>query len=87
MPRSAPFPDQDCVRADLPQRHDFGRLALPGVFGDALEESARGRFEATQNVLLDTVRNRSPEQVPAQMWRCFSFVEKLPPGPQLIEIE
>jgi len=57
MSRTAPFPDQDCVWTDLPQRHDFGRLAHSGAFGDALKQSAGGRFEATQNVLLDAVRD------------------------------
>jgi hypothetical protein len=87
VPRAAPFPDQDRVRPDFPHRHDFAGLARPGIFGDALKQSAGGRFETTQHVLLDPVRNRSPEQVPTQMWGCFGFVEKLPPGSQLIEIE
>ena len=87
MPRAAPFADEDCVRPDLPRRHDFAWLAHSGIFGDALEQSACCRFEATQHVLLDAVRNSPPEQVPAEMWRCFDFVEKLPPGSQLIENE
>ena len=83
MPRAASF----AVRPDLPRRHDFAWLAHSGIFGDALAQSACCRFEATQHVLLDAVRNSPPEQVPAEMRRCFGFVEKLPPGSQLIEIE
>src|SRR5271169_1533473 len=87
MPCTAPFPDQDCARADFPRRHDFGWLAHSGIFGDALEQSADGRLETPEHVLLDSVRNRSPKPVPAQMWRRFDFVEKLPLGSQLSEIE
>src|SRR5271155_3736722 len=87
MPCTAPFPDQDCARADFPRRHDFGWLAHSGVFGDALEQSADGRLETAEHVLLDAVRNRSPKPVPAQMWGRFDFVEKLPLGSQLSEIE
>jgi len=87
MSRSAPFPDQDCVRPDFPHRNDLGRLAHSGIFGDALKQAAGGRFETAQHVLLDTVCDRSPKPVPAQMWRSFDFVEKLPPGSQLIEVE
>src|ERR1700737_575022 len=87
VPSTAPFPNQDCVRSDFPRLHDFGRLARTGIFGDSLKQSAGGRFETTQHFLLDTVCNRSPQQVPAKMWGCFDFVEKLPTGSQLIEIE
>ena len=62
-------------------------MTCPGVFGHALEQSAGSRFETAQHVLLHTVRNRPSEQVAAQMWRCLGFVEKLPAGSQLIEIE
>jgi hypothetical protein len=87
MPRTAPFPDQDGVRPNFPQRHNLGRLAHSGIFGDALQQSAGGRFETTKHILLDAVRDRSSKPVPAQMWRSFDFVEKLPLGSQLIEIE
>src|SRR5713101_446971 len=87
VPRTAPLPNQDCVRPDFPRRDDFGLLVRTGVFSNALKQSAGGRLETTKHVLLDPIRNRSPEQVPAQMWGCFDFVEKLPPGSQLIEIE
>ena len=87
MPRTDPFPDQDGVRPDFPHRNDLDQLAHSGIFGDAFEQSAGGRLEATKRVLLEAVRNRSPKPVPAQVWGCFDFVEKLPPDPQLIEIE
>src|SRR5208337_675741 len=87
MPRAAPFPNQDCVGPDSPHRHDLGWLAHAGIFGDALQKSAGGRLETTQRVLLDAVRDRPPEPVPAQMKWSFDFVEKLPLGSQLIQIK
>jgi hypothetical protein len=59
---------------------------VTGIFGDALEQLAGGRLETTKNILLDAVR-RPPKPVSAQVWRSFDFVEKLPLGSQLNEIE
>ena len=60
-----------------PPRFDPASLKAlaPGVFSDTLQWSVRRRFETAEHVFLNSARNRSPEQITAQMRRCVDFIK------------
>jgi hypothetical protein len=84
---AVPLTDQYRTRLKSTHRHHRKWLASTRRIGYALKQAAGSWSKSTQRPLLQTVGDRSYQQVAAESYRCLGRIETAPACFQLFDIE